>query len=295
MKIVIAGGTGFIGEPLVRSLLGRGDVAVLTRDPAHVRAGRAVLWQPSDGEWTREIADADVVINLAGENIAAGRWSVERKRRLIDSRLEATRALVAALRKAPNPNRTFISASAVGFYGDRADDVMDETSTSGKGFLADLVVKWEEAARAAEAISRLVILRFGVVLDTGGGALAKMLLPFKLGMGGPIGSGRQWMSWIDRVDAVRIVEWVIDNRDARGVYNATAPAPVRNREFTAELGRALHRPAILPAPGFAIRAAFGQMGEETVLAGQRVEPKHALTEGFTFQSPTLRAALARIF
>ncbi|MEO8033592.1 MAG: TIGR01777 family oxidoreductase [Acidobacteriota bacterium] len=295
MKIVIAGGTGFIGEPLVRSLLGRGDVAVLTRDPAHVRAGRAVLWQPSDGEWTREIADADVVINLAGENIAAGRWSVERKRRLIDSRLEATRALVAALRKTPNPNRTFISASAVGFYGDRADDVMDETSTSGKGFLADLVVKWEEAARAAEAISRLVILRFGVVLDTGGGALAKMLLPFKLGLGGPIGSGRQWMSWIDRMDAVRIVEWAIDNRDARGVYNATAPAPVRNREFSAELGRALHRPAILPAPAFAIRAAFGQMGEETVLAGQRVEPKHALAEGFTFQSPTLRAALERIF
>lgn len=295
MKIVIAGGTGFIGEPLVRSLEGRGDVVVLTRDAAHVKAGRPVHWQPRDGEWTREIADADVVINLAGENIGSGRWTAERKRQLVESRIEATRALVAALRKAPNPNRTFISASAVGYYGDRRDEVMDETSAPGSGFLSDLVVKWEDAARAAEAISRLVIVRFGVVLDTGGGALAKMLLPFKLGLGGPIGSGRQWMSWIDRVDAIRIVEWAIDNPAVRGVYNATAPEPVRNREFTAELGRALHRPAIVPAPAFAIRAAFGQMGAETVLAGQRVEPKHALAEGFTFRSPTLPAAFARIF
>jgi uncharacterized protein (TIGR01777 family) len=296
MKIVVAGGTGFIGEPLVRKLLPRGDVAVLSRDPSRVRAGRGVAWDGrNDGDWARELADADAVVNLAGENIAEGRWSAERKRRLIASRLDATHALVAAMQKAPARERTFLNSSAVGFYGDRGDETLDESSAAGAGFLADLVTQWENAARAAEPFVRLAIFRLGVVLGKGGGALGKMELPFKLGAGGPIGSGRQWMSWIHRDDAIRMFEWALDHDAARGVYNATAPEPVRNREFVHALGKAMHRPAIVPAPAFALRIAFGEMADETLLAGQRVVPARAIAEGFRFESATVDEALGRIY
>jgi uncharacterized protein (TIGR01777 family) len=296
MKVVVAGGTGFIGEPLVQTLLGKGEVVVLTRDPSRVKAGRPVSWQPKEsGPWSRELADADVVINLAGENIAGGRWSEERKRALIDSRLDATKALVSAMREAPRQGRTFVSASAIGYYGDRGEEVVDESSSAGKGFLADLVDRWEAAAREAAPIARLVILRFGIVLAADGGALAKMVPPFKLGAGGPIGSGQQWMSWIDRGDVLKMIGWVIDRAEAQGIYNATAPEPVRNRQFTSELGKALHRPAVIPAPAFAIRLLFGEMGEETILTGQRVSPAKAMAEGFSFGSPSLPEALQRIF
>ncbi|HYC91138.1 MAG TPA: TIGR01777 family oxidoreductase [Thermoanaerobaculia bacterium] len=295
MRIVIAGGSGFLGEPLVRRLLARGDeVAVLSRNPANVRAGRGVQWDgKTQGAWSQEVATADVVINLAGENVGEGRWTEERKQQLVASRLDATGAIVQALRNAPPRDRTLINASAVGYYGLRGDEVLDENGTRGPGFLAELVEKWEAAARDGESLARLVLLRFGVALAPDGGALKKMLLPFKLGAGGPVGSGEQWMSWIDRDDAVRIVEWAIDNPAARGVYNATAPEPVRNRDFTRALGRALHRPAFMPAPAFALKVAFGQMAEEVLLGGQRVVPRRAEREGFTFEIPTLDASFAR--
>lgn len=296
MKIVVAGGTGFIGEPLVRKLLPRGDVVVLSREPSRVRAGRGVAWDgKTDGAWSREIADADVLINLAGENIAAGRWTDERKRRLVASRLDATRALIAAIQKTPGRARTLINGSAVGFYGNRGDEALDENASTGAGFLADLVVQWENAARAAETIARVVVLRFGVVLGKGGGALGKMELPFKLGAGGPIGSGTQWMSWIHRDDVIGLIEWAIDDENVRGVYNATAPEPVRNRDFVRAFGKALHRPAILPAPAFALRLAFGQMADETLLGGQRVLPARAIAEGFRFSHSTVGEALGRIY
>ena len=296
MKIIVAGGTGFIGEPLVRKLLPRGDVVVLSRDPSRVRAGRGVAWDGrSDGDWTREVADADVVINLAGENIAEGRWTAERKRRLIASRLDATRALVAAMQKTPSRERTLVNSSAVGFYGDRGDETLDESATTGAGFLADLVVQWENAARVAEPIARVAILRLGVVLAKGGGALGKMELPFRLGAGGPIGSGRQWMSWIHRDDVIRMIEWAIDNEGVRGVYNTTAPEPVQNRDFVRALGKAMHRPALVPAPAFALRIAFGQMADETLLAGQRAVPARATATGFRFEAATLQQALALIY
>jgi uncharacterized protein (TIGR01777 family) len=296
MKIVVAGGTGFIGEPLVRKLEARGEVVVLTRDPSRVRRGRGVAWDgKTTGDWTREVADADAVVNLAGENIAGGRWTDERKRRLVASRLDATGTLVAAMQKTPRQKRTFLSASAIGFYGDRGDETLDESATNGSGFLADLVVQWENAARTAETVARVVIVRLGVVLAKGGGALGKMELPFRLGAGGPIGSGGQWMSWVDRDDVVRLIDWSLGEERAQGIYNATAPEPVRNREFVAALGKALHRPAILPAPAFALRLAFGQMADETLLAGQRVLPARALAEGFEFTRPTLREALQHIY
>jgi uncharacterized protein len=295
MRIVVAGGTGFIGEPLVKRLVARGDdVAVLSRNPSKVRAGRGLQWDGrTQGAWSDEVAKADVVINLAGENVGEGRWTDQRKKQLVASRLNATEALIEALRRAPSNKRVLVNASAIGYYGVRGDEVIDESGSRGGGFLAGLVEKWENGARMAEPLARVVLLRFGVVLSAEGGALKKMLLPFKLGAGGPIGSGQQWMSWVDRDDAVRFVEWAIDHESARGIYNVTAPNPVRNREFTSALGRALHRPAFMPVPAFALRVAFGEMANEVLLGGQRVVPKRAEQDGFAFGVMSLDASFAR--
>lgn len=296
MKIVVAGGSGFLGEPLVKRLVARGDdVAVLSRNPAKVEAGRGLQWDgKSQGGWSAEAAAADVVINLAGENLGEGRWTEERKKRFVSSRLDATAALIAAIQREPSRKRTFINASAIGYYGNRGDETLDESSPRGTGFLAELVERWETAARAAEPfVARLVLLRFGIVLAADGGALAKMLLPFKLGVGGPMGDGRQWMSWIDRDDVIRFVLWAIDNDSAREIYNVTAPEPVRNRDFARALGRALHRPAFMPTPAFGLRLAFGrEMADEVLLAGQRVLPARALGT-FTFEHPSLDESLER--
>jgi len=288
MNIVVAGGSGFIGTALVRALLARGaDVAVLSRHPAKVRDGRGVGW---DGA-AEAVRDADAVVNLAGENVGEGRWTEARRQCILRSRLEATRTLVEALRATPERKRAFVNAAAVGYYGPRGDEVLDESAPSGGGFLAEVVRQWEAAAREAEAFSRATILRFGVVLGPGG-ALAKMMLPFRFGVGGRVGSGKQWMSWIDRDDVVRMVLWALDNEAVRGVYNATAPEPVTNRDFTRALGRAMHRPAIMPAPAFALRLLFGRMADEILLGGQRVVPARAAREGFVFEFPNLDRALA---
>lgn len=295
MKIVAAGGSGFLGQPLVQRLIARGhDVVVLTRSAAHVRAGRAVEWDGrTQGAWSDEAASADVVINLAGENVGEGRWTDARKQRLIASRLDATHAIIEALRREPSRARSFIQASAIGYYGSRGDEVLDESASRGEGFLAELVERWEDAARDAESLARLVIIRFGVVLHRDGGALKKMLLPFRLGVGGPIGRGGQWMSWLAREDALRFVEWAIERDDVRGIYNATSPQPVRNRDFARALGKALHRPAVMPVPAFALRIAFGQMAEEVLLGGQRVSPRRAEAEGFVWERLRLEEALRR--
>ena len=296
MKIVVAGGSGFVGEPLVRRLLARGDdVAVLSRNPAKVRAGRGVQWDgKSPGAWTSEIAGAGAVINLAGENVGEGRWTEERKRRLIDSRLNATNAIVAALKNAAPRQRTLINASAVGYYGFDRDEEIDEKSSKGRGFLADLTDKWERAASAAQPVARVVILRFGVVLAADGGALQKMMLPFRFGAGGPVGSGKQWMSWVDRDDLLSAIQWALDRESVRGTYNVTAPTPVRNRDFAKILGRVMHRPSIMPAPAFALRLAFGDMAGEVLLGGQRVLPRRAQSEGFRFTYSELEPALRHI-
>ena len=297
MKVVVAGGSGFVGEPLVRRLVGRGDdVVVLSRNPAKVRAGRGVQWDggKSAGAWTSDVDDADAVVNLAGENIAAGRWTEERKRRLIESRLHATDAIAAALKKAPPRKRTLISASAVGYYGFDRDEEFDEKSSKGRGFLSDLVERWESAANAAQPVARVVILRFGVVLASDGGALPKMMMPFRLGAGGAVGSGKQWVSWIDREDLIDEILWSLDHESVRGVYNSTAPEPVRNRDFAKQLGRAMRRPSILPAPAFALRLMFGEMADEVLLGGQRVLPRRAQAEGFRFAYPALDSALRHL-
>jgi uncharacterized protein (TIGR01777 family) len=294
-KIVVAGGSGFIGEQLVRRLLACGDdVAVLTRDPLKVRAGRAVLWNPAaEGSWIDDVAAADVVINLAGENVGGGRWTDGRKKQIMESRVAATTALVDAMRRQPGKSRALISASAIGFYGDRGDEQIDERAAPGRGFLTEVSQRWEDLARAAEPFARVVILRFGIVLAANGGALAKLLLPFRLGAGGPMGSGQQWMSWIDRDDVLRMIEWTIDRESTRGIYNATAPMPVTNRDFAHALGRAIHRPSLLPTPAFALRLALGsEMANEMLLSGQRVLPVRAIEEGFEFAYRGLDEALA---
>lgn len=295
MKIVVAGGTGFLGQPLVRTLLDRGDdVSVLTRHPSSVRAGRPLVWDGrSQGAWSDEVESAGAVINLAGENIADGRWTDERKRRLTDSRLSATSALVEAMRRSPANARVLVNASAVGYYGTARDQELDESSQRGEGFLAALVEQWEAAAREAEPVARVVMLRFGVILAGDGGALRKMMLPFRFGAGGPIGDGQQWMSWIDREDVIRMILWAIDREDVRGAFNATAPNPVRNRDFARELGRAMHRPSFMPTPAFALRAAFGEMADEVLIGGQRVVPTRATQQGFTFAVPELVRSLER--
>jgi uncharacterized protein (TIGR01777 family) len=301
MKIVVSGGSGFIGTALVERLAGRGDeVVVLSRNPARVRVGRGVEWHPSESAaaapWQAEVASAGAVVNLAGESIAGGRWTDARRERLVTTRLQPTQALISAMRGSTSSSRVFVNASAVGYYGYTSDATFDEGGARGSGFLAELVDRWEAAARAAEPLARLVLLRFGIVLDKSGGALAQMLPPFRFGAGGPIGSGEQWMSWIDRDDVVRAIEWAIDHGDARGVYNVTAPAPVRNRDLARALGRALHRPAFLPVPSFALRTLFGRgLADEALLGGQRAVPARLEREGFTFEYPTLDSSLQHIF
>lgn len=297
MRIVVAGGSGFVGEPLVRRLIARGDdVAVLSREPSKVRAGRGVQWDGrSAGPWTGEIDTAEAVINLAGENIAEGRWTEERKRRLVASRIDATNAIVAALKSAPSGKRVLINASAIGYYGSDRDEELDEKSSKGQGFLADLVEKWESAANAAQPAARVVVLRFGVVLAAGGGALPPMVMPFRFGAGGRVGSGRQWMSWVGRDDLLAAIEWALDHENARGIYNVTAPAPVRNLDFAKIAGRVLHRPSIMPVPSFALRLMFGEeMAGGILLGGQRVLPRRLQAEGFRFAHAELEPALRTI-
>jgi len=290
MKIAVAGGTGFIGRALVQKLLQRGDeVVVISRHPETVRAGRGIPWSAVD-----EIASADAVVNVVGENVGA-RWTAERKRRILESRVKATTALVDAMRRGPEKRRAFVSASAVGFYGPRGEEILHESASSGSGFLAEVTRQWERAAHGADGIARTVIFRFGVVLARDGGALKQMLPPFRLGIGGPIGSGQQWMSWVDREDVIRAIEWAMDRPDVQGTYNITAPEPVRNRDFARALGRALHRPSFLPAPAFALRLLFGDMAEEMLLGGQCVVPARATREGFTFRYSTLDESFRHIF
>lgn len=292
MQIVLAGGSGFLGSALRRALVEHGDaVANLTRSPVP-RAAGDVTWTPdgSAGAWARVLDDTDAVVNLAGEGIADRRWSAARKQVLRASRIAATRSLVAAILATARPPRVFVSASGVGYYGPRGDEIVTEATPAGNDFLARLCVEWEAHAARAAAATRVVLVRTGVVLDPSGGALAKMLLPAKLGVGGRLGSGAQYMPWIHRHDWIALVEWLIAGPSAEGAFNATAPEPVTNAEFARALGRAIRRPSLLPTPGIVLRLAVGEMAA-TLLTGQRAIPSRAIEMGFRFQYPRLDAAL----
>jgi uncharacterized protein (TIGR01777 family) len=309
MRIVIAGGTGFLGSPLAEVYAEEGhDVRVLTRGlppgesrhdsgtgvPGVTRVG----WRPDghSGPWASAVDGADGVINLAGEGIGDRRWTPSRKALLRDSRIIPTRSLAAAIAGAVSPPPVFISASGVGYYGTAGADTKTESSPAGHDFLAHLCEAWEaEARHVNNGATRVVTIRSGVVLERTGGALAKMMTPFRFFAGGRMGSGRQYMSWIHRIDWIEMIRWIVEVPSVTGPLNLTAPAPVTNREFARALGRAMRRPALLPAPSFALKLMLGEMAEPLVLTGQRAIPQFALTHGFHFRYPEIDQAFRGIF
>jgi uncharacterized protein (TIGR01777 family) len=295
VKIVIAGGSGFLGTALTQGCRAAGHrVSVLTRRP---RQEDDVAWSPGGGdqEWRAVIDGADAVVNLAGEGIADRRWTAARKAAIADSRVRATRALVAAIDGARLKPATLLSGSAIGIYGNRGDEPLTEESPAGSDFLADVCRAWEAAAAPASPATRVVLLRTGVVLARDAGALPQMALPFRFFAGGPLGSGRQYVSWIHLADWVAAVQWALATAGVTGPLNVTAPSPATNAEFARALGRAMQRPAVMPAPSFALRLGLGEMADALLLGGQRVLPAKARRLGFEFGYPALDGALSAIY
>ena len=300
VKVLISGASGLVGSALTRSLRSGGhEVSRLVRrrptDPGAVApegGEREIYWDPGASVLDASaLAGIDAVVHLAGENVAGGRWTAAMKRRILDSRIAGT-DLIAQGVAAADPPPVLVSASAIGFYGDRGDDPMDESSSGGGGFLADVCRRWESAAAAAAGGgARVVCLRIGIVLSRHGGALKRMLTPFRFGLGGVIGDGRQVMSWIHLGDLVGVIEHALASSDLSGPVNAVAPGPVTNREFTRALGRVLRRPTLAPMPAPMVRLAFGEMGEELLLASTRVVPARLAASGFAFQFSDLDSAL----
>lgn len=291
MRVLISGVYGLIGGALAKSLKADGhDVAGLVR---RVKNPGDVAWDPENNQLDAgAIEGFDAVVHLAGESIAKGRWTQAKKRRIRDSRIVGTRLLAETLGILSRPPKVFLSASAVGYYGDRGEAVLDEASAPGEGFLADVCVEWEGAAKPAAAKNiRVAHPRFGVVLSKDGGALPAMLLPFKMGVGGKIGKGDQFMSWVSLEDAVAALRKMLADEAITGPVNVVAPEPVTNLVFTKALGRALHRPTVLPLPAFAAKIALGPMAQDLLLASARVLPRRLERAGFSFQHPAVDGAL----
>lgn len=297
MKVLITGSTGLVGTALVKALASDGHTVCRLMRPqskttSSSKDGFDVPWNPATDELGGAGVGPDAVVNLAGASIAGGRWTKKRKELLGTSRIDTTRALVHALTKMSARPHVLVSASAIGIYGDRGDEVLTEGSKPGADFLADLARGWESEALKAEALGiRVVLARFGIILARHGGALAKMLLPFKLGAGGRLGSGKQWMSWITLEDVVGIIRFALENRAVRGTINVVAPQPVQNVQFTKTLAKALHRPALFPAPAFALRLALGEMADALLLSSQRVTPQVLQKLSYRFLHAELSAAL----
>jgi uncharacterized protein len=297
MKILIAGATGLVGSALVTALAAEGHmvcrlIRLGTKTGGGAKGAFDVAWNPETGELGGAAVGAEAVINLGGASIADGRWTAARKRLLRSSRVDATRALVTAIGKWNAKPEVLINASAIGFYGNRGDETLTEESASGTDFLAETAKDWEtEALRAVEFRTRVVLARFGIILAKHGGALPKIIRPFKFGVGGRIGSGKQWMSWIALEDVVETLRFALVKNELRGPINAVAQNPVTNAEFTKVLASALHRPALFPAPAFALRLAMGEMADALLLASQRVLPDKLTKAGYRFAAPDLGETL----
>lgn len=292
MKILVSGSHGLVGKALIKSLETQGhEVFRLVRYAPHSKD--EIEWSPDRYSIAlARIEGFDAVVSLAGESIAEGRWTDDKKRRIRESRVKGTKLLGDALANLTASPRTFICASAIGYYGNRGDEILTETSAPGNDFLAGVCVEWEKAtALATEKGIRVLNARFGVILDANGGALKKMLPPFRMGIGGRIGSGKQWMSWIALDDVVGGINFALNNDLLRGPANFVAPAPVTNAEFTKTLGKVLSRPTLFPIPAFGVRLAFGEMADALLLGSQRVEPERLKASGYQFQYPELKGAL----
>ncbi|HWF12460.1 MAG TPA: TIGR01777 family oxidoreductase [Candidatus Acidoferrales bacterium] len=303
MRILVSGSTGFLGTAIVDSLQKQNHLVARIVRPGSAGRNKAadprqeVSWDPIAGHFDAASAEeSDALIHLAGASIADGRWSDSRKKVLRTSRIDATRHLMGALGKLQSPPRIIVAASAVGYYGSRGDETLTEQSAPGSDFLAELCREWEaETARGAEFGARVVSPRFGIILSAHGGALPRMALPFKLGAGGRLGDGQQWMSWLTLAEVVNIVQFALANSQLAGPVNAITPNPVRNSEFTTVLAKTLYRPALFPAPAFALRLALGEMADGLLLASQRVIPSRLISAGYQFQQPDLAEALADVF
>jgi uncharacterized protein (TIGR01777 family) len=297
MRVVITGATGFLGRPLAAALREAGhDVVALTRRADGRSGGREVVWQPDGtvGPWATQIDGAAAVINLAGESIAGARWTPARKALLLDSRTRSTRSIVAAIEHATHRPRVLLSASGKDYYGPRGAEPVTEADPPGKGFLASLTIEWERAASGAESLGvRVVYLRSGLVLERDGGALQQMLRPFRLGVGGPLGSGQQYWPWIHRADWIALVEFLLAHQGATGPVNATTPAPETNESFSRILASTLRRPCVFRVPAPALRLALGELAD-ALLTGQRAIPARASALGFTFRYASLDDALRAI-
>jgi uncharacterized protein (TIGR01777 family) len=299
VRVIVTGGTGFIGSALCRALAGSGHTpVVLSRDPERARRSlggsvQAEAWEPgATGDWQRVVDGADAVINLAGESIAAGRWTERQKALIRSSRVEGTRSLVEAMGRAERRPRVLINSSATGYYGPRGDQPVSEIDEPGDDFLARVCQEWEREALAAEQLGvRVALVRTGVVLGEGGGALEKMLPPFRLFLGGPFGSGRQGFPWVHLDDVVAIFGWALEQAEVAGPLNATGPQPLTNREFCRALGQVLGRPCWAPVPGLALKLLLGEMADPLLLQGQKVLPLRTEQLGYTFKFRTAEAAL----
>jgi uncharacterized protein (TIGR01777 family) len=297
MKILLTGSSGLVGTALVSALARGGHTVcrlVRPQSPGGegAKKGFVVAWNPETGELGGAGVGADAVVNLAGASIADGRWTTQRKELLCSSRIETTRALVGALAKMNARPSVLVSASAIGYYGDRGDETLTEESKPGGDFLAGLAQEWEAEALKAEALGiRVVLARFGIILAREGGALPKMMLPFKIGVGGKLGSGQQWMSWVTLEDVAGILRFAIENAPVRGAINIVSPQPLQNAEFTKALAKAMRRPALFPAPAFALRLALGEMAGALLLSSQRVLPRAIEKLGYRFLHSDLFAAL----
>lgn len=302
MRVIITGATGFIGKALVKELIEAGyEIVVLSRNPDRGKElfGKGITVARWDGKsatgWGIYADGAYAIINLAGENIGTGRWTQEKKESILESRLNAGKAVVEAVKLTQKKPEVVIQASAIGYYGSRLDEIVDETSSPGKGFLPDVAQRWEASTEEVESSGvRRIIIRTGIVLGKEGGAFPRLLLPFRLFAGGPLGSGNQWFSWIHLQDEVRAIRFLMEKKGLQGVFNLTSPGHLKQKEFSKILGKVMKRPSWLPVSGLMLRLLMGEMAEELLLTGQRVAPKRLLEGGFTFLFSEAELAIQEI-
>jgi uncharacterized protein (TIGR01777 family) len=300
MRVIITGATGFIGSALAKDLAHGGyEIVALSRNPGIKPESNQItyiIWDAKNPDnWTDYVEGAYAIINLAGENISAGRWTKKRRRTILQSRLNAGKAVVEALKRATRKPRLLVQASAIGYYGSRGDEILDESSSSGSGYLPEVAQKWELSTKEVESLGvRHVIMRTGIVLGKDGGALPRLIQPFRFFVGGPLGSGKQWFSWIHLEDEIKAIRFLMENENSSGVFNLTAPAPQMMKDFCKILGRVMRRPSWVRVPGFMLRLVLGEMAQALLLTGQRVEPKRLLEAGYQFLYPEAQAALKQI-